>query len=86
MQFVYYPGDHLAYSAFGDIARRLRKLLSGGGPKGPPSAPPAIPPIIIHKYSYDTPAPAIDPRSDPVGPPLVPPAQQSWRLVQACLH
>lgn len=85
MQFVYYPADHLAYSAFGDIARQLRKLLSGGGPKGPPSAPPTIPPIIINPYSYGTPAPAIDPRSEPVGPPLTPPGRPACRLEQ-CLH
>jgi hypothetical protein len=80
MQFVYYPADHLAFSAFGDIARQLRQLLSGGGPKGPPSAPPAIPPIIINPYSYQTPAPAIDPRVPPAGPPLQPPRCPDWRL------
>ena len=80
MQFVYYPGDHLAYSAFGDIALHLRKLLSGGGPKGPPSAPPAIPPIIINPFSYQTPAPAIDPRITPLGPPLEPPPCPNWRM------
>ncbi|MES2321999.1 MAG: hypothetical protein V4633_07045 [Pseudomonadota bacterium] len=80
MQFVYYPADHLAFSAFGDIARQLRMLLSGGGPKGPPSAPPAIPPIIITPYSYQVPAPAIDPRNTPAGPPLRPPRGPDWRL------
>jgi hypothetical protein len=44
----------------------------GGGPKGPPSAPPAIPPIIINPFSYQTPAPAIDPRITPIGPPVTP--------------
>jgi hypothetical protein len=47
-------------------------LFGGGGPKGPPSAPPTIPPIIINPYSYQTPAPAIDPRITPVGPPITP--------------
>lgn len=44
---------------------------SGGGPKGPPSAPPTIPPIIITPFSYQVPAPAIDPRTKPPKPPLV---------------
>ena len=80
MQFVYYPTDHLAFSTFGDIARQLRKLLSGGGPKGPPSAPPTIPPIIINPFSYQTPAPAIDPRVPPDAPPLIPPQHSDIRL------
>lgn len=86
MQFVYYPTDHLAFSAFGDIARQLRALLSGGGPKGPPSAPPTIPPIIINPYSYQTPQPAIDPRSPPPGPPLQPPRHSDWRLAATTLQ
>ena len=80
MQFVYYPTDHLTFSAFGDIARLLRNLIGGGGPKGPPSAPPTIPPIIITPFSYQTPAPAIDPRVPPAGPPLQPPRAPDWRL------
>ena len=80
MQFVYYPADHLDFSDFDDIARQLRRVLSGGGPKGPPSAPPAIPPIIITPYSYQTPEPAIDPRVLPLGPPLRPPRSPDWRL------
>jgi hypothetical protein len=86
MQFVYYPADHLAFSGFGDLARQLHKLLGGGGPKGPPSAPPAIPPIIINPYSYQTPAPAIDPRVPPAGPPLQPPRCPDWRLCAATLQ
>ena len=86
MQFVYYPRDHLAFSAFGDIARQLRALLSGGGPKGPPSAPPTIPPIIITPFSYQTPEPAIDPRSPPPGPPLQPPRHPDWRLAAPTLQ
>lgn len=80
MQFVYHRVDHLAFSTFGDIARQLRTLVRGDGPKGPPSAPPAIPPIIITPYSYQTPAPAIDPRVPPAGPPLQPPRCPNWRL------
>lgn len=80
MQFVYYPTDHLEFSSFGDIARQIRTLLGGGGPKGPPSAPPTIPPIIINPFSYQTPAPAIDPRYSPPGPPLQPPRHPDWRL------
>ena len=80
MQFVYRPVDHLALSTFGDLARQLRDLLSRGGPKGPPSAPPAIPPIIITPYSYQTPAPAIDPRVPPAGPPLLPPRSPNLRF------
>jgi hypothetical protein len=38
--------------------------LSVAGRKSP-SAPPAIPPIIINPYTYQTPQPAIDPRSTP---------------------
>ncbi|SHH64051.1 hypothetical protein [Massilia sp. CF038] len=86
MQFVYYPTDHLAFSTFGDIARQLRKLLSGGGPKGPPSAPPTIPPIIITPFSYQKPGPAIDPRVPPAGPPLQPPRAPDWRLEAPALH
>jgi hypothetical protein len=86
MQFVYYPVDHLAFSAFGDLARQLRNLLGGGGPKGPPSAPPAIPPIIINPYNYQRPAPAIDPRVPPAGPPLQPPRCPDWRLAPAPLE
>ena len=80
MQFVYHRVDHLAFASFGDIARQLRALLQGGGPKGPPSAPPAIPPIIITPFSYQTPAPAIDPRVPPAGPPLQPPRCPDWRM------
>ncbi len=86
MQFVYYPTDHLMYEAFGDIARQLRDLLSGGGPKGPPSAPPAIPPIIINPFVYQTPGPAIDPRITPVGPPLRPPRGPDCRLAGVVLQ
>ena len=57
----------------GDLAQLARTRYGGGGPKGPPSAPPTIPPIIINPFSYQTPAPAIDPRVTPVGPPLAPP-------------
>lgn len=86
MRFVYYPADHLAYAAFGDLARQLRNLLGGGGPKGPPSAPPAIPPIIINPYSYQTPGPAIDPRITPVGPPLRPPPGPDCRLANFAMQ
>jgi hypothetical protein len=50
------------------------------GYKGPPSAPPAIPPIIINPFSYQSPAPAIDPRTVPPGPPCIPPPCQRQRL------
>ncbi len=59
--------------------------LEGGGPKGPPSAPPAIPPIIINPYSYQTPAPAIDPRITPAGPPIRPPRGPDLRLTELVL-
>ena len=62
------------------LAHQLRLLLAGGGPKGPPSAPPAIPPIIINPYSYQTPAPAIDPRVTPTGPPIRPPRRPDLRF------
>ena len=84
MQFIYYPVDHLAFSAFDDIASQLRRLLGGGGPKGPPSAPPTIPPIIISPYTYQSPAPAIDPRAPPLGPPIRPPQQPRWRMAPSC--
>ncbi len=86
MHFIYYPTDHLEFSTFGNLARQLHRLLSGGGPKGPPSAPPTIPPIIINPYSYLTPEPAIDPRAPPPGPPLQPPRQPDWRLAATCLQ
>jgi hypothetical protein len=86
MHFIYHPADHLAYAAFGDIARQLRKLIGGGGPKGPPSAPPAIPPIIINPYSYQTPGPAIDPHVPPAGPPLLPPRGPDFRLSSLVLQ
>ncbi|PWF46696.1 hypothetical protein [Massilia glaciei] len=60
--------------------RQLRALAAGSGPKGPPSAPPTIPPIIITPFSYQTPAPAIDPRITPPGPPLEPPGRPGMRL------
>ncbi len=50
------------------------------GPKTPPSAPPAIPPIIINPFSYQTPAPAIDPLRAPPGPPIAPPPGPRQRL------
>ncbi len=40
-------------------------------------------PIIINPYSYQTPAPAIDPRVPPAGPPLQPPRCPDWRLCAA---
>lgn len=80
MQFVRYPGDAWALAAGDFVARQLRLLLSGGGPKGPPSAPPAIPPIIINPYTYQTPAPAIDPRNTPAGPPIMPPRRPDLRF------
>ena len=67
----------------GRAHRALRALLGGGGPKGPPSAPPTIPPIIITPYSYQTPAPAIDPRITPLGPPIAPPSRPSMRFAFA---
>ena len=73
-------GDRWAIAAGDVVARQLRLLLSGGGPKGPPSAPPAIPPIIINPYSYQTPAPAIDPRIAPAGPPIMPPPPPHQRF------
>ncbi|HAT31719.1 MAG TPA: hypothetical protein DCW29_12970 [Janthinobacterium sp.] len=50
----------------------VRKYFAG--PKG---APPAIPPIIITPFSYQSPAPAIDPRRPPPSPPVAPPARPS---------
>lgn len=80
MEFVHYSGDRWALTAGDFVARQLRILLAGGGPKGPPSAPPAIPPIIINPFTYSTPAPAIDPRIPPPGPPLQPPAPPRQRF------
>jgi hypothetical protein len=57
----------------------------GGGPKGPPSAPPAIPPIIINPFSYQTPAPAIDPRITPLGPPVTPVYRPDIRFADLAL-
>lgn len=54
--------------------------FSWDGPKGPPSAPPAIPPIIITPFSYQMPAPAIDPRPERPGPPCMPPSAPRQRL------
>lgn len=54
--------------------------LAGPGPKTPPSAPPAIPPIIINPFSYQSPAPAIDPRHAPLRPPVAPPPGPCQRL------
>jgi hypothetical protein len=56
--------------------------LSGGGIKGPPSAPPTIPPIIINPFSYQTPAPAIDPRITPLGPPITPVYRPDLRFAE----
>ncbi len=53
-----------------------------GGPDNGPSAPPTIPPIIINPFSYQTPAPAIDPRVPPDSPPLIPPGRSEIRLVR----
>ncbi|WP_426115434.1 hypothetical protein [Massilia sp. PWRC2] len=53
------------------------------GPKNPPSAPPAIPPIIISPFSYQSPAPAIDPLHAPPRPPVAPLPGPRQRL-QAC--
>ena len=80
MQFVPYGGEQWAIAAGDFLSRQLRLLLAGGGPKGPPSAPPAIPPIIINPYSYQTPAPAIDPRVTPTGPPIRPPPRPNLRF------
>lgn len=44
---------------------------------GPKGAPPAIPPIIITPFSYQSPAPAIDPRRPPPSPPVAPPSRPS---------
>ena len=62
-----------------ETARGMRAERSGG-PHNGPSAPPTIPPIIINPYSYQTPAPAIDPRVPPDAPPLIPPRHSDIRL------
>jgi len=55
-----------------------RRSLFGAGNKG---APPAIPPIIITPFSYQTPAPPIDPRKPPPTPPLLPPSRPAVSYV-----
>ena len=62
-----------------ETPRGMRAERSGG-PHNGPSAPPTIPPIIINPYSYQTPAPAIDPRVPPDAPPLIPPRHSDIRL------
>ena len=86
MKFVPYAGGQWATAAGDYLSRQLRFplswLLASGskGPKAPPSAPPAIPPIIINPYSYQTPAPAIDPRVTPDAPPVRPPPRPDLRF------
>lgn len=55
-----------------------RRSRYGAGSKG---APPAIPPIIITPFSYQAPAPPIDPRHQPPTPPLVPPSRPAVSYV-----
>lgn len=55
-----------------------RPSLYGAGNKG---APPAIPPIIITPFSYQTPAPPIDPHKPPPTPPLLPPSRPAVSYV-----
>ena len=66
-----------------DVTNILSRFVSRygwDGPKSPPSAPPAIPPIIINPFSYQRPAPAIDPLSTPPGPPIAPPPAPHQRM------
>jgi hypothetical protein len=65
---------------FDDLCMPELSHFSWDGPKGPPSAPPAIPPIIINPFTYQMPAPAIDPRPDRPGPPCAPPSAPRQRL------
>lgn len=68
-----------------DVYREVSRTglrLSGGG-KG---APPAIPPIIINPFSYQTPAPAIDPRITPLGPPITPVYRPDLRFAELARH
>lgn len=62
---------------------RWLKAANDCGPKCPPSAPPAIPPIIISPFSYQGPAPAIDPFRTPPGPPVMPPPRPRQRAFAA---
>lgn len=62
------------------------RQVAGGGQKGPPSAPPTIPPIIINPFSYQTPAPAIDPRITPLGPPITPVYRPDLRFAELAMH
>lgn len=64
-------------SIFPELRRLLRQFHQRPRAAGPKGAPPAIPPIIITPYSYQTPAPAIDPRLPPPSPPIAPPARPS---------
>jgi hypothetical protein len=51
-----------------------------GNIAGPKGAPPTIPPIIINPFSYQTPAPAIDPRPPTPSPPVAPPPRPAMSL------
>lgn len=66
--------------AVGSLMRQCGARLYQAGPKG---APPAIPPIIITPFSYQSPAPAIDPRRPPPSPPIAPPARPSMSFEYA---
>ena len=70
-------GDQSLSSHHHRITRQRSAVKSCAEPVGAPSA---IPPIIINPYSYQTPAPAIDPRVPPAGPPVTPPPRPDQRL------
>ncbi|MFM9437070.1 hypothetical protein ACFDR9_004157 [Janthinobacterium sp. CG_23.3] len=73
-------GDQSISSANGCFLRQRSAATYHAGPKG---APPAIPPIIITPYSYQSPAPAIDPRRPPPSPPVAPPSRPSMSFEYA---
>jgi len=80
VRYISYAGEQWALAAGDILSLQWRRMMDRDGPKGPPSAPPAIPPIIINPYSYQTPAPAIDPRVPPAGPPVTPPHRPDLRF------
>lgn len=67
-------------SIFPEAARFPRQRSAESYSAGPKGAPPAIPPIIINPFSYESPAPAIDPRRPPPSPPIAPPSRPSISL------
>ncbi len=66
-----------------ETGRFLRQRSADSYQAGPKGAPPAIPPIIINPFSYQSPAPAIDPRRPPPSPPVAPPSRPSMSFAGA---